>query len=190
MEPNFKDLFSLNTVVYCLAVWLIVLVIRGIVEKACTFINSFVNFSDKSKKKFLYVWEELILPVVPLVVGGIGALYFSALFPVAFVSPIAHRIIFGIVCGSFAGVVYRMAKQYILTVLPQQIKSVVQAFLNAEVKQITGVDPVAPPVTPVANPVAPIVTVVSPVVTPNPPQNSPALNSVTATPDSKPPTHP
>ena len=169
LNPIFKNLFSVNTLVYCISVWLVVLILRNIVEKICTAINLFVKFSDKSKTKFLYVWTELILPVLPLIIGGIGALYFAWLFPVAFTTPESHKILFGIVCGSFSGVIYRMAKTYINTVLPTQLRSAVQAFLNAETKALTGVDPgtLAPiPPPPVAPVVAPALSAKTPAIVP------------------------
>jgi hypothetical protein len=148
MNPIFKNLFSLNTLVYCISVWLVVLILRNIIEKIGTGINSFAKVSDPTKAKIMYVWTELVLPVLPLVIGGIGSLYFAWLFPVAFTTPESHKILFGIVCGSFSSIVYRSCKTYITTVLPTQLKNAVQIFLNTEIKGITGLDPVNPPAPP------------------------------------------
>ena len=71
--------------------------------------------------KFSKLWTELLLPIAPLVNGGVLA-YFakSYQFPLDLHDTIS-RIIFGVVAGLLSGLIYKVVKGLIKDKLPKKV---------------------------------------------------------------------
>lgn len=100
---------SLAIIVFCLALFGISWVIRKCVEVSLPKILIFGTTINR-------FWRELILPVMPIVVGALAGLIPSYPYPALFVSTYSH-ILFGIFCGLICGLVYRLMKQNLLNKL-------------------------------------------------------------------------
>lgn len=98
MDP-LSTLLSWQFVLLCLAISAIVFVSRTIVD-----------FIIKSLNKTSSLWEDVILPAAPIVLGGLmGWQMDSFPYPDNLTSK-DFRIIFGIVAGFLSASVYRMIK--------------------------------------------------------------------------------
>lgn len=66
-----------------------------------------LNNKDPSKSQ---LWNEVVLPLLPLFLGGIGAVLFKSFsYPDVLVSN-DDRIVFGVVAGLLSGLIYRVVK--------------------------------------------------------------------------------
>lgn len=100
MDP-LAQLLSLPFLIFSLLVGGVIFVFRTIVE---FFWKTAVNNR---------AWEDLILPILPIFVGGILA-YFAKMYPYGteFAS-ISGRVAFGSVAGGLSTILYRMMKSLI-----------------------------------------------------------------------------
>ncbi len=108
MDPILQVLLSWQFVLYGLAVSAVMYVIRQIAE----YLAEVMNRSLESSK----FWNDLVLPLAPIVLGVIGGLLLKN-FPYPGFTPDAHgvfargdRIIFGLVSGSLSTLMYRVIK--------------------------------------------------------------------------------
>jgi hypothetical protein len=98
---------SLTTVVFCLVIFGVVWVFRTGLE---LLFPKLVAEGTKLNK----VWREFILPLVPIVFGGLaGGLFSSYPYPELFTSTVSH-VFFGMFGGLVSGLVYRLTKQNLL----------------------------------------------------------------------------
>jgi len=98
---------SLSIIVFCLVIFGVVWLVR----KGLSLIFPKLNKKDTKLNK---VWEELLLPLMPMVFGGTaGWLISSYPYPELFTSTTAH-VFFGIFCGLISGLTYRLVKQNIM----------------------------------------------------------------------------
>jgi hypothetical protein len=85
-----------------LAIASIILVIRAIVEYLLGLLKI-----DYSKNK---LWNDVILPILPVGIGALWAMYLKTYpYPNNLISQ-GDRIIFGMVAGLLSGLTYRMVK--------------------------------------------------------------------------------
>lgn len=97
MDP-FLGFFTWQFILFCLFISGITFVLR-----------TFVEFFEKDMKD-LKMWNELILPIFPVIVGGLIAIFVSMYpYPDGFGSNTA-RLIFGSVAGLLSTLVFRVIK--------------------------------------------------------------------------------
>lgn len=98
---------SWYVVVFCLAIFAIVFMLRKILE---FFAPSLLS----SGTKFGKFYTEVLLPILPVFLGGLsGGIFSSYPYPEMFTSFIAH-VFFGLFCGLISGLVYRVIKAGLL----------------------------------------------------------------------------
>lgn len=91
------------TVLFSLGVYGLLFVLRLIVERSI----------PRLKMDGNYYWREVVLPVLPFLLGGlVGALLSAYPYPEGIGSCMA-RALYGAVCGLFSGVVYRVVKNLV-----------------------------------------------------------------------------
>lgn len=122
MDPILQVLLSWQFVLFGLAVAFVMYVFRIVVEYFATILKK-----DLSTSK---LWNELVLPIAPILLGMLGAICVKT-FPYPGFTPDVHgivargdRIIFGLVAGGFSTIMYRVIK----SLLYQKIVTVAQAF--------------------------------------------------------------
>lgn len=125
MDPILQVLLSWQFVLFGLAVAMVMYVFRLIIEYFATVLKK-----DLSASK---LWNELVLPVAPILFGVLAAILVKN-FPYPGFTPDAHgivargdRIIFGLVAGGFSTVMYRVIK----SLLYQKIVTVAQNLTGA-----------------------------------------------------------
>lgn len=108
MDPILQVLLSWQFVLFGLAVAMVMYVFRLIVEYLATVLKK-----DLSTSK---LWNELVLPIAPILLGMVGAILVKT-FPYPGFTPDVHgivargdRIIFGLVAGGFSTIMYRVIK--------------------------------------------------------------------------------
>jgi hypothetical protein len=103
MPDILSQLLTLATLVFSIAIFVLVWFQRRVVE---------LVFPKVLTKKY---WRELVVPAWPVVTGGfIAALISSYPYPDVFKNTWSARCAFGIFCGLFSGLVYRLTKKNLL----------------------------------------------------------------------------
>lgn len=106
MDTVLQALLSWQFVLFALAIAALTFVIRKVVEFALD--NPNIPTGKMTKEDRL--WKELILPILPVVLGAVaGFLAKKYPFPDGLSNPSA-RIAFGLVAGLLSGLVYRVIK--------------------------------------------------------------------------------
>ena len=120
MEPILQMLLSWQFIVFGLAVAALIFVIRQSVEYT---ISNWLKPSKKSK--ILKVWHDLILPILPVILGAISGFLFKTYPYPQGLSTTGGRVIFGLVAGLMSGLLYRVIKSLLfqkVTVEPDNEK--------------------------------------------------------------------
>jgi hypothetical protein len=98
MEPSIDSLLTWPTLLLSIGIYVVVRVIRRIVEGGL--------FRHRLRDKFY--WREVIVPIFPVVVGAIwGAVHTNFPYPEGLNGRGSHAL-YGLVCGFFSGLVYRI----------------------------------------------------------------------------------
>jgi hypothetical protein len=123
MEPALTSLFNWQFILFGLAIFAIMYVFRILIEY-------FMELVKSDPKKSI-LWNEVLLPILPVFTGAIVATYLKAFPYPNGLTTRGDRIIFGLVAGLLSGLIYRVIK----SLLYQNVANIVQ---NAEttVKQI------------------------------------------------------
>ncbi len=100
MDNVFVELFSVAVVVFCFGIAILVTVARTLVE--------YLWKAAKTSK----LWNELILPILPIVVGTGFATVPQYPFPEMFTG-VWSRMFLGMVCGFVSAHVYKIAKKWL-----------------------------------------------------------------------------
>ncbi len=110
MDPILQVLLSWQFILFGLAVAAVVYVFRLVIEYLASLFKA--DLTDPKNK----LWNDLILPLAPIVFGVLGALVFTT-FPypgftanAAGVVARGDRLIFGLVSGSLSTLMYRVIK--------------------------------------------------------------------------------
>jgi DMSO reductase anchor subunit len=104
---------SWQFLIFCLAVFGVTFVIRTIVE-----------YIIKQVVKTSSLWNDMVLPILPIVIGTIMGLFLKAFpYPEGLTNK-DSRIIFGLVAGLLSTLLYRMIKTLI-------IKKILDAYPQA-----------------------------------------------------------
>lgn len=102
MDTIFQALFSWQFLLFCLAIAAVLFVIRRIFEYLMD-----TRKIDAKNSKF---WKDLILPILPVIIGPTAA-YIAHQYPYpGGLSSSAARVAFGLVAGLLSGLVYRVLK--------------------------------------------------------------------------------
>jgi len=114
MDPILQTLFSWQFLIFGIAVAAIMFVVRRTVE------YGLANWTAASKESKL--WNDLLLPILPVLLGAFGALIFKNYpYPDGLTTG-SSRFIFGLVAGLLSTLFYRVIKalmfQRINTSLP------------------------------------------------------------------------
>jgi hypothetical protein len=121
MEGILASFFSVETVVFCIVIWLAVLVTRRVVQAAAKKIAKI--FPDKWEPWWIEAWRHWMLPALPLVAGALMAFGIPAYpFPEVFAASATGRIFFGLVAGGASGYAYRFFKLYLKKLLPEKVQ--------------------------------------------------------------------
>lgn len=124
MDPILQVLLSWQFVFFGLAIATVVYVLRLIVQYLASLAKKDLKTSN--------LWNNLIMPITPIVLGVVAALLLKS-FPYPGFAPDAHgvfargdRIIFGLVTGLMSTVMYRSIK----ALFYQKIVGFAQSFSN------------------------------------------------------------
>lgn len=104
MDP-FATFFTPSLLFYSFAIFAVSFVIRTIVE----------YFLPKSKAS--NVWNSLFLPLLPVLIGGVTAV-FAKMYPDPLGASIFAREVYGLTAGLLSGLIYKMLKGYLKTQFP------------------------------------------------------------------------
>lgn len=119
MEGALLSLLTPATLVFGTVIWLLVLILRKVVETSAVKIAPI--FPDKYEPFFVEGWREWILPLSPIFLGGLVALLAPMYpFPEAFAASESGKLFFGIVTGGASGYVYRFMKFQFSKYLPEK----------------------------------------------------------------------
>lgn len=132
-----KAFLNAQTVLICLAIYLMTYVIRKIVE----------GFWVGAKANRL--WREVWLPIGPIVNGGlIGLMAKTFVWPEIVGTSLSGRIMYGAICGVFSALLYSRVRSFISskTPLPSKKKGAVTVE-NASEKETPKQFPSIPPMT-------------------------------------------
>ena len=120
MDPILTMLVTWQFVVFGLAIAALIFVIRKLIE---FLLLDWFKVSQKSKVSKL--WNDLMLPVLPVLIGGLcGFLFKTYPYPNE-LSFNGGRIIFGLVAGLMSGLLYRVIKSLLfskITIEPAEEK--------------------------------------------------------------------
>lgn len=122
MEQAILGLFSTSFLVFALVVALATSIIRNICQ--AIFHKLEIVVPDKYEGFLSDVWNEWVLPVLPMIIGGFFAFIFTGYpFPAEFAATVIGRVFLGIVAGMISSTVYRFTKYHVKKYIPEQIKS-------------------------------------------------------------------
>jgi hypothetical protein len=110
MNDSISTLLSWHFLLFCLSIYAIIFVFRTIIE------YFFPHFTEG------HLWNNLILLVLPPVVGGVLAYYATQYAYPSQLSNLTNRLMFGGTAGLFSSFIYR--------VLKAQLKSTIQGYLT------------------------------------------------------------
>lgn len=123
MEAILAILFSPQTIVFCLAIYLAVLVCRRLVEFIARKTAKLIP--DKWESVWIYAWSDLILPAAPVILGGVVAFFVKQYpYPEVVAGSDLARVSFGLVAGFSSAYVYRAFKVLLEKFLSQKTASI------------------------------------------------------------------
>lgn len=102
LDSVFQAFINMQTVIVCLAVYLMTFVIRKVVE----------GFWKGAKAN--HYWREVWLPIGPIVNGGlIGLMAKTFVWPAVIGTSLSGRIMYGAICGVFSALLYARVRSFI-----------------------------------------------------------------------------
>lgn len=105
MDNIITTLFSWQFISFCLAISAVLFVLKTTAE----YIMSLWKPIQGSK-----LWKELFLPILPVVIGSVGAVVLSSYPYPENITTISARLVFGLIAGLFSGLIYRIIKALII----------------------------------------------------------------------------
>jgi uncharacterized membrane protein YedE/YeeE len=124
MDPIIDILLSWQFILFGLAVAGVMYVLRILVEY---FMQLAKKIPLKSK-----LWNEVLLPILPVIIGALGAVHFKSFpYPDSLVTR-GDRIIFGLVAGLLSTLLYRVVKALLSqrALPPQTINVIIENGKN------------------------------------------------------------
>jgi hypothetical protein len=132
MDPILTILLSWQFILFGLAVAGVVYVVRILVEY-------FIQLAKRDPKTSKF-WSELVLPILPVVLGAVAAVKLKSFpYPDGLVTR-GDRIIFGLVAGLLSTLLYRIVKGLISAKIggtPQTISVIIENKDNSTVTTTT-----------------------------------------------------
>lgn len=98
------DFIKWQTIVFSLGIFVAVLILRKVVEGFYPFLR---KSTPRNRKQML--WESVVLPVLPPVLGGIFALFTPELLQPS-LTTVHSQVVFGAVCGFLSTYAYMILK--------------------------------------------------------------------------------
>lgn len=119
MENVLTQFFSIETVVFCIGIYMLVLGFRKAIESAAPYIAPI--FPDKFEPWWIEFWREWLLPNAPIIFGALIAVFVVDYpYPEVFAKSWPGRFFFGLVAGGASGNTYRFANYYIKKLVPKK----------------------------------------------------------------------
>lgn len=114
MDSIFQAFLNFQFLFFCIAIGAVVFILRIVAE------YMMANWASAAKESKL--WRDLILPILPILLGQFGAFFFKSYpYPEGFNSN-GGRVVFGLVAGFSSGLIVRLYR----------------SFLSSKVSEITG----------------------------------------------------
>lgn len=147
MDTVIHAFLSWQFLFFCLAIGAVIFVIRQVVEYGME--NWWPLKQWKAAHKEAKLWRGLILPILPILLGQVGALLAKSYpYPEGF-SSTSGRVVFGLVAGFTSGLVVRLFRSF-LSDKVSEFKNNIQYRMNN----------------------------LTPPVVPPPPSNEPQINNI------------
>lgn len=137
MDKAIIDIFTWQTILFCIGVYFLTFIIRRFVDRLIAFfqakraaryqakleafkkaqekLNVQASLPPESKPPqplvdLVWWWRELFLPLLPLFVGAFSALLIKSYPYPSLVATNGIRVFFGIVCGGVSAMLYKILK--------------------------------------------------------------------------------
>jgi hypothetical protein len=110
MDTMLTALLSWQFLIYCLAIAAIIFVIRKVVE----YVLDNPNIPTGKLSKSSRLWRELILPILPVIIGPLSTLLAKKYPYPEGLSTVSGRLAFGLVAGLLSGLVYRLVSAFLV----------------------------------------------------------------------------
>lgn len=111
MDAVIQAFLSWQFLFFCLAIGAVVFVIRQVVEYGME--NWWPLKQWKAAHKDAKLWRGLILPILPIILGQVGALLAKEYpYPEGF-SSTSGRLVFGLVAGFTSGLIVRLFRSFL-----------------------------------------------------------------------------
>ncbi len=102
LDTVFQAFVNVQTIIICLAIYLLTYVIRKVVEGAWK--------GAKDNR----IWREVWLPIGPIVNGGlVGIMAKTFVWPTVVGTSLSGRIMYGAICGVFSALLYSRVRSFI-----------------------------------------------------------------------------
>jgi len=102
LDTVFQAFVNVQTIIICLAIYLLTYVIRKVVEGAWK--------GAKDNR----IWREVWLPIGPIVNGGlVGIMAKTFVWPTVIGTSLSGRIMYGAICGVFSALLYSRIRSFI-----------------------------------------------------------------------------
>ena len=138
MDTVIHGFLSLQFLFFCLAIGAVIFVVRQVVEYGME--NWWPLKQWNAANKDAKLWRGLILPILPILLGQVGALLVKGYpYPEGF-SSTGGRVVFGLVAGFTSGLVVRLFRSF-LSDKVSEFKNNIQYRMNN----------LSPPVAPPSN---------------------------------------
>jgi uncharacterized membrane protein HdeD (DUF308 family) len=124
MDMIIQALLSWQFVLLCLAIAALVYLVRQIVE------YQLIKYNDKDSN----LWNNLLLPILPIILGIIVGVFLKDPYPDVIKTESA-RIIFGLNAGFLSGLVYRVIKGTLISKVSGIESDEAQQNLVAQVRE-------------------------------------------------------
>jgi hypothetical protein len=111
MDTALQALLSYEFLLFCLAISAATYVI--------TMVVNYIFHAKNKDSKDNHFWSELILPILPVLIGSLGALCAKQYPYPTEITSASGRLAFGLVAGLLAGLVWRWIKAIIMSKLPR-----------------------------------------------------------------------
>lgn len=112
MDTVFEAFLSWQFLFFCISIGAIVFVIRQVVEYAM--INWWPLKQWAAANKDSKLWTGLILPIMPILLGPLMAVFITQLpYPEEFSTNESSKFVFGLVAGFLSGFVVKLFKSYL-----------------------------------------------------------------------------